>query len=224
MMRRLIMGVGALVAIGFLVGSAVANFMFGVSLGRTLAEGLLLGSIGVCAVVTNALCPFFLSWSIQASRRSAAASIMLLYTLCLLYSMTSAAGFVAQNREGLSTTRQVARDAYEDTRRELLDLENRRNSAKGKDRARLDAKVDDARKRLGTLRSEPPVPADAQSAFLLALTFGLVDAQHVRVGLALLFSLVVEVGATIMLFAALSHPIKEPPTAAAAGRWRPRIG
>ena len=82
---------------------------------------------------------------------------------------------------------------------------------------------DDTRKRLGTLRSEPPVPADAQSAFLSALTFGLVDAQHVRVGLALLFALVVEVGATIMLFAALSHPTKEPPTAAAAGRWRPRV-
>ena len=224
MNRGILMGAGALVALGFLTGSAMANFMFGMSLGRTWAEGLLLGSVGVCAVVTNALCPFFLSWSVRASRWATAASIMLLYILCLIYSVTSAAGFVAQSREGVSASRQVSRDAYDDTRRELLDLENRRKDAKPKDRIQLDAKVDDARRRLKELRGHPPAPADAQSAFLSALTFGLISSRDIRTVLSLLFALVVEVGATVGLFAALSHPPEQPPPAGAAGRWRPRIG
>jgi hypothetical protein len=119
MTRRVIMGAGAIVAVGFLVGSAAANFMFGMSLGRTSAEGVLLGSIGVCAVATNALCPFFLSWSIQESRKLTTASIMLLYVLCLIYSVTSAAGFAAQNREGVSASRQIVHDAYADTGKDL---------------------------------------------------------------------------------------------------------
>lgn len=224
MIRLLIRGIGAVVAVGFIVGSAVANFMFGTTLGRTAAESILIGSIGVCAVATNALCPFFVSWALQASRKAAAASILPLYALCLLYSVTSAVGFVAQNREGVSSSRQLSRDAYEDTRRELLDLERRRGIAKNKDRARLDARVDEVRKRLSKLRTAPAAPADAQSVFLSALTFGWVDAQHIRIALATLFGLMVEVGATVGLFAALSHPSKKPATTLAVGRWRPRIG
>ena len=224
MIRGLIVGAGTVVAVGFVVGSAVANFMFGMTLGRTAAEGILIGGIGVCAVTTNALCPFFLSWALQASRKAAVASILLLYALCLVYSVTSAVGFVAQNREGVSSSRQLSRDNYEDTRRELLDLEARRGVAKSKDRARLDARVDEVRRRLSTLRGTPTTPADAQSVFLSALTFGWVDAQHIRILLATLFGLMVEVGATVGLFAALSHPSKKPATALAVGRWRPRIG
>ena len=77
---------------------------------------------------------------------------------------------------------------------------------------------------LATLGSTPQAPADAHSVFLSALTFGWVDAQHVHIALATLFGLMVEVGATVGLFAALSHPSKKPATALACGRWRPRIG
>ena len=221
MTRAIIMAAGAAVALGFLAGSAVANFMFGMSLGRTFIEGILFGSIGVCAVVTNALCPFYLSWFIQASRRSAVAGTMLLYALCLIYSVTSAVGLAAQNREGVTTAHQITRDAYEDTRRELLDLENRRSAAKGRERTRLDARIDDVRRRLRTLQSATPVPADAQSTFLSALSFGLLDPQRVRLTLVALFALMVEVGATIGLFVALSHPTQQP--APPVGRWRPRV-
>lgn len=221
MTRAIIMAAGAVVALGFLAGSAMANFMFGMSLGRTSTESLLFGSIGICAVGTNALCPFYLSWFSQASRRSAAAGTILLYVLCLIYSVTSAVGLGAQNREGVSTTRQVTRDAYEDTRRELLDLENRRSNAKAKDRSRLDARIDEVRKRLRPMQSTAPVPADAQSAFLSALIFGLLDPQNIRLALVALFALMVEVGATIGLFVALSHPSQQPTPP--LGRWRPRV-
>ena len=178
MSRIAIARAGAFVATGFLLASAVANFMFGISLGRTRPEGMLIGIVGVFAVAMNALAPFFISWSLAASRKTTAASIIGLWSLCLMYSTTSALGFAAQNREGVAVSRQITNDGYEDTRRELLDLENRRKDTRPKDRARLEAKVDDARRRLTKLRSDTPAPADAQSEFLSVLTFGLIEPRH----------------------------------------------
>jgi hypothetical protein len=220
MSRTLIASTGAVAASGFLAAAATANFLFGTGMGRTPTEGLLIGVVGVLAVAMNALCPFFLSWSLAGSRRTTAASIVVLWALCLTYSTTSALGFVAQNRESVTAGRQVTHDAYEDTRRELFDLESRRKDAKAKDRPRLDARVDEVRRRLARLRSDTPVPADAQAAFLSAMTFGYVDAHSVRIALATLFAVMVEVGATIGLFAALSHA--PPPPAAPASRWKPK--
>ena len=175
--------------------------------------------VGVLAVAMNALAPFFLSWSLAASRKTTAVGIGLLWSLCLIYSTTSALGFAAQNREGVAQSRQITVDAYDDTRRELVDLETRRRAAKAKDRAQLDNRIDEIRRRLVTLRDQRPAPADAQSAFLSAITLGLIEARNVRVALVALFAIMVEVGATLGLFVALSHSLKtpSPPTP----RWKP---
>src|SRR5262245_4847743 len=141
MKRTLIACVGAIVSLGFLFASAVANYMFGASLGRTPFEAILYGSVGVLAVAMNALAPFYISWALTAKRRTAAASIATLWALCLLYSTTSALGFAAQNREGVAATQQVTHDAYDDTRRELIDLEARRRDATGKDRTKLEKRI-----------------------------------------------------------------------------------
>ena len=220
MTRTHITRAGAVVAGGFLFASAIANYLFGASLARSSWEAVLYGSVGVLAVAMNALAPFFLSWSLAASRKATAAGIMLLWMLCLTYSTTSALGFAAQNRESVAQSISVSRDAYDDTRRELLDLEARRRDAKQKDRAALDARIDDARKRLSALRSTAGSPADAQSTFLSSLTFGFIAARDVRVALTALFALMVEVGATIGLFAALSHAGSTTPVA--PPRWQPR--
>src|SRR5262249_37125092 len=157
------------------------------------------------AVAMNALAPFYISWSLAAKRRITAAGIGLLWALCLAYSTTSALGFAAQNRESVAVARQITQDAYEDIRRDLLDLEARRKNASKKDRAGWDSKIDDARARLTAVRNQKPSPVDAQSQFLSALTSGRLDAQHVRMALVALFALMVEVCATRGLFAALSH-------------------
>ena len=221
MSRTIIAGAGAVVSLGFLLASATANYMFGASLGRTPREAMLYGAVGVLAVATNALAPFYMSWSLAASRKTTAAGIGALWALCLIYSTTSALGFAAQNREGVALSREVTHDAYEDTRRELFDLEARRKDAKPKDRARLDAKVDDARKRLATLRNDLPAPADAQSAFLSALSLAALDARHVRAALVALFAFMVEMGATLGLFASLSHSRQPAPTS--EDRWIPPL-
>lgn len=53
MSRATIAAAGALVALGFLFASAVANYMFGASLGRTPQEAMLYGGVGVLAVAMN---------------------------------------------------------------------------------------------------------------------------------------------------------------------------
>ena len=73
---------------------------------------------------------------LKFSKIAATAGTMLLYALCLIYSVTSAVGLAAQNREGVTASQQITHDAYEDTRRELLDLENRRTTTKGRWRMR----------------------------------------------------------------------------------------
>ena len=220
MNRIIIARAGATVAFGFILASAVVNWMFGASLGRSPREAALYGAVGVLAVVTNALSPFFLSWFLTARRKMAAACTSLLWALCLLFSMTSALGFAAQNREGIAVSRRVAFDTYEDVRGEITGLETRRRDAKIKDRAALDARIDKARIRLDTLRTENLEPPDPQSEFLSALTFGIIDARHVRLALAALFSLMVEMCATLGLFVALSHSFEKPPVA--VDRWKPK--
>jgi hypothetical protein len=167
-----------------------------------------------------------------AKRHITAASIIVLWALCLSYSTTSALGFAAQNREGTALAHQVSRDAYDDTRRELLDLENRRKQAGAKERARLDAKIDGVRHRLIVERATNPAPADAQSQLLSSLLRGFLDPGQVRGALVALFALMVEVCATLGLFAALSHSTEKPfPTPAPAervteprapARWKPK--
>jgi len=229
MKRGIIALAGGVVSLGFLAASGVANYLFGASLGRSPWEAQLYGVAGVLAVAMNALAPFYISWSLTAKRRTTAAIITAMYALCLTYSTTSALGFAAQNREAIAVGRQVTHDAYDDTRRELLDLEARHKNAMPKDKVRIERKIDDARKRLTEVRARDPAPADAQSEFLSDLTRGYVAARHVRVALVALFAFMIEVCATLGLFASLSHasekprspPPKDhaPPLAAAPNRW-----
>jgi hypothetical protein len=221
MNRIVIARMGAVVAAGFLFASAVANYLFGASLGRSVWESRLYGAVGVLAVAMNALAPFFLSWSLRAARKITAASIIVLWALCLIYSTTSAVGFAAQNRETTTFARQVSHDAYEDTRRELLDLEARRKNAGSRERTRIERKIDDARTRLATLRSTNPAPADAQATLLSALTVGLIEPQQVRIALATLFAMMVELCATLGLFVSLSHSF-ESPSQNSIRQWKPK--
>jgi hypothetical protein len=233
MKRSIIAFSGGMVSLGFLAASAVANYLFGASLGRTLWEAQLYGAVGVLAVAMNALAPFYISWSLSAKRRTTATSIMFLWALCLTYSTSSALGFAAQNREGVAVARQVTHDAYDDTRRELLDLEARHKAAMPKDKWRIERKIDDVRKRLADARAQSPAPADAQSEFLSDLSRGYVAARHVRVALVALFALMIEVRATLGLFASLSHASEKtrpaapkdqaPPHAPAPSRWTPNV-
>jgi hypothetical protein len=209
MKRGIISFAGALVALGFLGASALANYLFGASLGRTPDEAMLYGAVGILAVAMNALSPFYISWSLLDKRRITAAGILLVWALCIAYSTTSALGFAAQNREGVTFARQIGQEAYTDIRQELQDLQARRKGANRKDRTVLEGRIDDVRTRLNNVRAQSPQPADAQSEFISDLTSRRLEPSQVRKVLVALFAIMVEVCAALGLFAALSHSFQK---------------
>ena len=230
MKRCVISFFGALVALGFLGASATANYLFGASLGHSEWEAEFYGAVGVLAVAMNALAPFYLSWSLTARRYATTVGIALLWMLCVTYSTTSALGFATQNREATALTQKISQDTYDDTRSEITDLKQRRQDASRKERSRIDAMIDDARKRLEIARDNNLVPVDAQSQFLSKLSFGTLDPQSVRDVLCALFAVMIEFTATLGLFAALSHssdkihpaPSKPETNTPTQSRWTPK--
>lgn len=194
---------GAVVAVGFLAASAAMNFVFGLSLGRTPLEANIYGAVSVLAVLCNALCPFFLSWGWQSRRLSVAGAAGLLWTLCLLYSLTSALGFAAENRNAGTAARETIHANYDTAARHLAQLEARRTVRPTKD---LDDRIERLRKEVVELRAKGGMSeSDPQANLISQATFGIVEKHQVRLLLVALFAVMVEVGAALGLFAALAH-------------------
>lgn len=211
-MRRL----GIAAAVAFLLASAFMNFRYGHSLGRSAVETWVYGGVGVLAVVCNALCPFFLAW--HATRYTLRLGIALLWTLCLAYSLTSAIGFAAENREALVGNREAARGNYETTVASLEDLEAKRTRTQS---GRYDARIEALRDELKRLRTEGAnLEADPQARVLSTLTF--LDMQRVRIAIVVLFAVMVELGAALVLFAAVTGETSKAKAPAQAPMWRPK--
>jgi hypothetical protein len=196
---------GAVVAIGFLLGSAVMNYLFGSLLGRTPVEAKVYGAISVLAVLCNALSPFFLSWAREGKRHAAAVAAGIVWTLCLTYSMTSALGFAAENRTTLTGARQTIQSDYESASRRLAGLEATRATYQRPPKE-LEDRIDHLRQEMSELRKQGGMTeADPQGQLLSKLAFGAVEKDTVRFLLVALFAVMVEAGAALGLFAALAH-------------------
>jgi hypothetical protein len=194
---------GALVAGGFLTASAIMNYLFGASLGRTPLEAKVYGAVSVLAVLCNALSPFFLSWGWQGKRYGVAAASALLWSLCLVYCVTSALGFAAENRIAIAGARETVQANYETASRHLLQLEARRAAHPSRD---LDERVERLRREVADLRAQGGMrETDPQAELLSRITFGMLEKRQVRFALVALFALMVEAGAALGLFAALAH-------------------
>lgn len=238
-LKNVLASAGAVVALGFLAASAIMNYLFGTSLGRTPLEAQVYGAVSVLAVFCNALSPFFLSWGWQGKRYAVAIASGLLWSLCLLYCVTSALGFAAENRGAIAGVRETVQANYETASRHLLQLEARRSVRPTKD---LDDRIERLRKEVTNLRAEGGMrETDPQSELLSRLTFGLIEKRQVRFVLVALFAVMVEAGAALGLFSALAHlppaetpavpaeevpetPIQEfisPPPSARPARWMP---
>ena len=189
--------IGAVVAVGFLAASAVMNFLFGHSLGRTPLEASVYGIVSVLAVCSNALCPFFAQSAFKAKRYPTMYAILVFWLLCLTYSLTSALGFAAENRQSLIAPKAAMYDILKSKLETLKDLEARKRTTL------IETRVHALRDEINTMRSAgASFDPDPQTMFL-AKMIGL-DRQETRLVLLVLFSLMVEAGAAIGLFAALS--------------------
>lgn len=123
---RHIMGVlGVAAATVLLAVSAAMNWKFGFNLGKSPFEAHLLGLASAAADCMKALIPFFLFAAIKNRVWSQAAAAGLLWLVVLSYSMTSALGFAALNRNDSTGERQLQTTAYQDLRKELKRAEDR---------------------------------------------------------------------------------------------------
>ena len=119
-MTRHLLGVLGVIAAGvLLVVSAMMNYRFGYTLGKTPSDGHIYGLASAAADCFKALVPFFFfaAWrSRMWSQALAAAAVWIVVTG---YSMTSALGHAALNRLDTSGQRAVATATYKDLRDDL---------------------------------------------------------------------------------------------------------
>ncbi len=194
---------------GFLIVSAVANFLFAFSLGRTFYLALVYGSVGVLATLANAVVPLRMLQAWDARRLSVLVAGSVLLPLCIAFSLASAMGFAATMRDK-GTADQAALSAnYKTTLAQLKDAEAKSRTPPNEKRIEVLRNNVKTYREQGAMRSDDP-----QSAALEML--GIVDGRY---WLTLLFALLVEAGAGLGLFIALAdtEPVSKP-----AAQWRPR--
>jgi hypothetical protein len=97
-MRYAVSFLGCLVAALFTVASAIMNWSFGLSLGKTPFEGQVYGAVSVGADAFKTLLPFLLFWSVRNLRLEVTLAAGLMWVLCAAYAIVSGVGFAASNR------------------------------------------------------------------------------------------------------------------------------
>ena len=111
---------GVLAAAVLIAVSAAMNWRFGYSLGRTEVDGLIYGSASVAADILKALVPFFFFGAVRKrvwSQACAAAAVGIVVTA---YSLASALGHAAINRNDTTSHRQIEVQTYNDLYAELV--------------------------------------------------------------------------------------------------------
>jgi hypothetical protein len=184
---------GALTSLGFLLASAVINYTFGYRLGRSAIDQYTLAAVAILAVAFNALSPFFLQW---AKTPSTKAATILIWCLCLLYTVASAAGFAAENRAATTGARSAQHDNLQTTKDMLADELGK----KRKDYRR----ITQLRQRIMDYRSSGAnVEPDSQATLISRITT--LPEQAVRTTLTILFALLIEICAALGLYASIAH-------------------
>ena len=199
----------AVIACGFLAASAIANFLFAFTLGKTLLLALVYGSVGVLATAANAVIPLRMLQAWDARRTSVLVAGAAFLPLCIVFSLTSAMGFAASVRDNAVAEQAALSQNFETTLAMLKDLEAKPRTPKTEPRIealRLEVKAYRAR---GAMKQ-----ADPQSAALAML--GISDGRYY---LTLLFALLIEAGSALGLFIAL---VEGKPIRKDAATWKPR--
>jgi hypothetical protein len=99
--------------------STLMNWRFGLQLGNTTFDGVVLGVFSVGLDVVKWISPLLvgLAFAHRAYVRSAAA--LLIWVSCVVYSFTAAIGFSASNREAVTLTQQLSQDQRAQARERL---------------------------------------------------------------------------------------------------------
>jgi len=117
-MRHVLGILGVLAASVLLIVSAMMNYQFGYSLGRTPTDSHIYGMASAAADCFKALAPFFFFAAIRNRVWSQALAAALVWVVVTGYAFTSALGHAALNRFATSGERVVAGTNYKDLRAE----------------------------------------------------------------------------------------------------------
>jgi hypothetical protein len=118
-----ILGVGA--ALVMLGVSGAMNYLFLSSLGKTPLEGHVLGGASAAADLLKCLLPFFIASAWRDRRMVASGAGVLVFIFFSAFSLLSAVGFAAGNREAVTEGRETVSSRYESVRRDLQDAEGK---------------------------------------------------------------------------------------------------
>jgi hypothetical protein len=209
--------------------STLMNWRFGLQLGNTPFDGMVLGVFSVGLDVVKWLSPLFVGSALaqRAFVRSAAA--LLIWVSCVIYSFTAALGFSASNREAVAFRQQLTQDQLAQARERLKraneDLailrSNPRWSASSActnatlsqsvalcHRAQeIEREMDDAQAVLSAASSQQTPAIDAQ-VFLLGRLLALPE-DWVRNGLIVLLAVVSELVSGLGVFVTVGPGVSE---------------
>src|SRR5262245_23523502 len=118
-MRHVLGVLGVIAALVLLGVSAMMNYQFGYSLGKTATDAHIYGMASAAADCFKALAPFFFFAAIRNRVWSQALAAALAWVVVTGYAFTSALGHAALNRFTTSGERVVASTSYKDLRAEL---------------------------------------------------------------------------------------------------------
>jgi hypothetical protein len=117
---RHVFGVLGVLAAGVLLAvSAAMNWRFGLSLGRSEIDGPIIAWASVAADCFKALVPFFFFSALRSRKWSQAIAAAVLGVVVTVYSLASAIGHAAVNRNDTASQRLAEAQAYKDLRAEL---------------------------------------------------------------------------------------------------------
>jgi hypothetical protein len=126
-MRHILGVLGVLAASVLLLVSAMMNYRFGFSLGKTPTDGQIYGMASAAADCFKALAPFFFFAAVRNRVWSQAVAAALVWVVVTGYAMTSALGHAALNRLDTSGQRAAASASYKDLRAEMKRTEDELN-------------------------------------------------------------------------------------------------
>lgn len=143
--RWLIAGGGLLASLMLLSASALMNWRFGCTLGRTPFDCQIYGWASACADVLLAASPFFFFAAVASREPVRALASFVVWAMCLCFAAISALGHAATNRLDSMSVREVAATTYADTRTELEEARKARGfipDLKGRNEAGIRAEIE----------------------------------------------------------------------------------
>jgi hypothetical protein len=124
-MRFLVVVVGVGAALAFIAASGLMNWVFMTSLGKSEFEQHILGAVSVAVSAFLALLPTLLVWAARERRTLYVALGLPAFLAFGVFSLSSAVGFAAKNRGGLSEDRALASVKLAGVKHEIGEAEAR---------------------------------------------------------------------------------------------------